>query len=104
LIPVWNDKGRVLEKHNVYFFLDDDRGFSPNILYPGMLLLFNSAAKDKSITLSLMVFMVMPNPKKHISISSYTYYKTKIQIKLTISLNNLVSLKEKLLQELTIDQ
>ena len=36
LIPTWRDKDRVVEKNNVYFFLDDDKGFAPNVLYHGM--------------------------------------------------------------------
>ena len=66
LIPTWNDKDRVLEKNRVYFFLDDDRGFAPNILYHGMLYLFNSEVKSKLKTCYLIASKEILKPKKHI--------------------------------------
>ena len=35
-IPTWNDKDRVQEGNNTFFYLDDDKGFVPSILYHGM--------------------------------------------------------------------
>ena len=36
LIPTWRSRDRVVEKDKVYFFLDDDKGFSPSVLYHGL--------------------------------------------------------------------